>query len=179
MAVTWEAADSNADTLTYDVAYRPAGSQRWITVAEDIEASPYEWQTQQVPDGYYLLRVTADDARDNPGDMAKTATRRSDPVLVDNTPPTFDSLKRDVKGESVTIRGKVADELSPLRRLDYTLDGEEEYHPILPEDLIFDSTSETFRLTLSDLDAGPHVVTLRARDIRGNTRHESILFDTK
>lgn len=179
MAVTWEAADANADALTYTLAYQPAGSKKWITLADDIEQSPHEWQTQQVPDGYYLLRVTATDAKDNPGDMARTATRRSDPVLVDNTPPRFDEVKHDVKPAHVTVTGKVSDDLSPLRRLDYTLDGEEDYHPILPEDLIFDSTSETFSLTLPDLTAGPHVVTLRARDARGNTRHESILFDTK
>jgi len=177
MNIEWEAADDNQDPLVYKLEYLPAGSDRALLIEEDLTEMTYEWQTQRVPDGRYIVRVTADDRPDNPGDMAMTASRRASPVLVDNSPPALEA-ENAVNGNQVTVSGIAKDVLSPIQSLAYTLDDDDEYHPILPGDLIFDSTQESWDVTISDLSPGPHVLTLRATDTRGNTVYQSVIFQT-
>ena len=177
MNIEWEAADDNQDPLVYKLEYIPAGSDKALLIEEDLTEMAYEWQTQRVPDGRYTVRVTADDRPDNPGDMAMTAIRRASPVLVDNSPPVLDA-KNTVNGNQVTISGITTDDWSPIQSLAYSLDDDDEYHAILPGDLIFDSTQESWDVTISDLSPGPHVLTLRATDTRGNTVYRSVIFQT-
>lgn len=174
MTIEWEATDANTDPLVFELEYRPAGSDKFLPLAEDVTENSYTWNTRQVPDGRYIVRVIADDRPANPGSMALTTARLSDPVLIDNTPPSLD-VKAERDGDKLTLTGKATDSLSKLRALGYSLDGEEAFKPILPDDLIFDSTSEAFVVTIPDLAAGPHVVTLRASDVRGNTTHHPVL----
>ena len=94
MTVEWEATDPNNDSLLFTLEYQPAGTTRWIEIAEDLEQPSYEWDTRRVPDGWYLLHVIASDRQDNPPDMALTATRRSNPVLVDNSAPALEDLEQ-------------------------------------------------------------------------------------
>ncbi len=178
MNIEWEAADDNQDPLIYKLEYQPAGSDFVLLIAEDLAELTYEWQTRRVPDGRYVIKVTADDRTDNPGDMAMTATRRAAPVLVDNSPPDLTSEKT-ITGKQVKVSGKATDAWSPIQAIAYALDDKDAFHPILPADLIFDSTSESWQVTISDLSPGPHVLTLRATDTRGNTVYRSVLFEIK
>ena len=172
--VTWEAADANTDGLTYTLDYMQGGDGKPLTIAVDLTDTNYAWNTRTVPDGRYLLRVTASDAPDNPGSMARTANRRSDPVLIDNTPPTLDALQTNVADGSATLTGTARDALAGVASIAYTVDSDETYEAVLPQDLIFDSTSEPFEATISDLEKGDHIVTLRIRDTRGNTLYENL-----
>ena len=107
-----------------------------------------------------------------------TTTRRASPVLIDNSPPDL-TFKKSVNGRQVKVSGQAKDDWSTIRTLAYTLDSDDEYHPILPADLIFDSTRESWEVTIPDLSPGPHVMTLRAADSRGNTVYRSVLFEVK
>ncbi len=176
MNIEWEASDPNEDPLIYKLEYRPAGSAKFLLLAEDIEETNHTWPTRLVPDGRYILRLTADDRQANPGPMAQTTARLSDPVLIDNTPPEI-AGKPDRQGKVLTVKGDVSDRLSKITALAYSLDGAEEYVPILPDDLIFDSTSEAFTVTIADLSPGPHVLSLKATDGRGNVSHRSLLIE--
>jgi hypothetical protein len=177
MTIEWEASDPNNDELIYRLEYQPAGSERWLLLADDIRETRHEWQTRRVPDGRYLIRVTADDRLSNPPDMAMTATRRSDPVLVDNTPPRVEDLEVRIDGRRAVISGTAVDAHSRITSIAYVHNAGREYRPVLPTDLIFDSTRESFEITMPRLAPGPHVVTLRVIDARGNTRFEPVLFD--
>ncbi len=177
MKIEWQATDGNGDRLLYQLEYQPAGSTKWLNLADELTNTNHDWDTTRVPDGRYLLRVTADDRLDNPGTMARSASRVSDPVVVDNTPPAVQDLRVAVDGRTVTISGQVTDALSPISSIAYSLDEDTQYTPVLPEDLIFDSTSEKFVATIPDSSPGPHVVTLRVKDARGNTSHHPVLFD--
>lgn len=179
MSVTWEATDPNNDRLLYTLEYQRAGAEAWVAIAEDIEATSFEWQTRRVPDGWYLLHVIASDRLNNPPDMAKTATRRSGPVLVDNTAPLFEGVKSAVNGDKVTIKGIVTDDWSPIRAIGYAVDSADLYEPILPEDLIYDSTRESFVVTIPGLAPGPHVVTLRVADTRGNLGYHAVTINPR
>lgn len=173
----WEANDPNNDRLLFNLQYQPAGSTAWLTLAEDLEDDAFQWQTRRVPDGRYLVRVTASDHSDNPGTMAKTTSRRADPILVDNTAPAFAPLNHTINQREVHIVGSAVDTLASIRTVHFSLDSDDTWTPILPDDLIYDSTRETFTINITDLDQGSHVVTIRAIDSLGNSRHEALLLE--
>ena len=186
MSISWEATDDNGDRLLYRLEYKSPDADRWITLAEDLTDTSFEWNTRQVPDGRYQVRVTASDRLDNPGDMAMTAGRRTDPVLLDNTPPLIDVLRDgqlqplatvEVQADAVRIAGTAVDRQTPIHSVAYRLNNEEQYHPILAEDLIYDSTVEPWSATLSDLASGAHSITIRTLDLRGNASYASMIFE--
>ena len=180
MNIQWNASDPNDDKLLYNVQFQPSGSSKWITIAEDHEQNSFDWNTSyRAPDGWYYIRVIASDKLDNPGDMAMTYIRRSEPILVDNSAPDIRDLKVSVWRNSATITGLAFDHYSPIHSIGYVIDDEKFFHPILPEDLIFDSTQEQFSVTLSDLPAGAHVVTIKVTDVRGNFALRRQLFEIK
>ncbi len=176
MNVEWEAEDPNGDALRYRLEARPAEADRYLLLpgAEELEDTSYEWQTRDMPDGRYLLRVIADDSPDNPDELAASASRVSDPVLVDNTPPTLEDLRVRTRDRSVEVEARARDALSPVQRIEYSLNSWEQFRPVLPDDLIFDSTTESWTATIPDLPAGAHVISLRVRDARGNVLHQAI-----
>jgi hypothetical protein len=179
MNIEWEASDPNNDTLIYTLEYQPAGSKQWLPLEKDLDTTNFEWQTRRVPDGRYTVRVTASDSPDNVADMARTASRHSDPILVDNTQPTLDGLKWRVEKGVLIITGTAKDNLSAMRSIHCAIDSTEEWKAALPDDLIFDSTGEAFTIKISGLSAGPHVITVRAVDGRGNPRYEAVLVEIK
>lgn len=169
--IEWEASDPNGDRLEYVVEMQPAGSSVWIELENELAETRLSWATQRVPDGWYRVRVTADDRLDNPPDMARFARRVSDAVLVDQTPPEVEGLEAiTMPGRAVRVSGEVIDALSPIAGIGYLLDGDTSYRPIVPEDLILDSTREAFSITLRGLTGLERVMTLRVVDRRGNAR---------
>lgn len=179
MNVTWEATDPNNDSLTYTLEYRPANAKIWLPLAKDLTENRYAWQTRLVPDGRYILRVTASDGADNTTDATLTDTRASDPVLVDNTPPELLTVKTTPGKRQIVITGRALDQLSVVTGLQYVVDAAEQWQYILPDDLIYDSTDESFTVKILDLAPGQHVITLRADDARGNAVHEALIVEIK
>ena len=185
--INWEARDANNDRLLFDVEAQPlpgGGEARegggdepqaadaepapFLTVATDLAEDDFAWDTRTFPAGRYRLRIRASDRLDNPPSSAATTTRVLDSVVVDNDGPRlrFDAVR--VQTDKAELSGTVRDEHLPLAGLAYRVDDAEEYRPVLPEDLIFDSTEERWSLTLSALPPGSHVLTFRALDTRGN-----------
>lgn len=181
MSVSWEATDDNGDRLLYNLDFKPAAAapNGWLSLAEDLTDTSYEWDTRKVPDGRYHLRVTANDRLDNPGDMALTARRLADPVLIDNTPPASGELVVKVAGTTAAVSATAVDAFSPIQSVAYSLDDAAEYTPVLPDDLIYDSTSEAWSATIRDLSPGGHSLTVRTLDARGNATYTSTLFEVK
>ena len=170
----WEAQDANDDRLQYDLHAQPTGEKGWLTVAENLDEPAHEWDTRTLPDGRYTLRVVATDRLDNPKGSAKAASRRATPFLIDNAPPTLvanpDQAPNAPAGR---ILGKATDALSPIAAVDYRVAADDPWRPALPDDLIYDSTTEAFSFIIPRLAPGGHVLTLRVRDTRGNTHHAS------
>lgn len=179
MNVTWEASDPNNDSLLYTLEYRPANAQVWLPLAKEVSENRYDWQTRRVPDGRYILRVTATDAADNTTDSTLTDSRTSDPILVDNTPPELLTIKTTPGKGQLIITGRARDALSVVTGLQYVVDAGEQWKYILPDDLIYDSTDESFTVKILDLAPGQHVITLRADDARGNAVHEALIVEIK
>lgn len=180
LKVEWEAADANNDAMTYVLEASPFGSDApFVEVAKDLTANNYEWDTRTTPDGRYTLRVTASDAADNPPGSEKTATRRSDPVVVDNAPPALKVEVEQAGKDAVTVTAAATDALSPVTEIRYTIDSEKEWQLVLPEDLIFDSTGETAVIKITGLSPGRHVVTVRAGDVLDNSAYIAQSFEIK
>ena len=180
LQVQWQATDANKDRLLYSLEYKPGKADRYLPLAEDLTAPKYDWQTQHVPDGWYTLRVTAYDKLDNPPASAKTGGRVSEPILIDNTDPALDGLKAEILGNGkVKLTATAKDEFSAIQSVSYSIDGAELYQASLPADLIYDSTSEPWGVTISDLSPGGHVIAVRVIDAKGNTAYRQLIVDVK
>lgn len=176
LEVQWDTEDPNDDDLLFDLTASPAGSEAELQIVADTDGESYKWDTTLVPDGRYILEITAKDSPDNPPDMARTASRRSDPVVVDNTPPALLDLKQTVQGDQVTLSATATDALSPIASIRVTLQADEPALATVPTDLIFDSTREPWSVTLRGLPQGAHVATVTVTDTRGNTTKTPVLF---
>jgi hypothetical protein len=177
--IQWEASDPNKDSLTYTLQYRAAGSSKWLPLAEDLTTNRYDWETRRVPDGRYVLHVIASDAPDNTPAMALATTRQSDPIVIDNTPPTLAGVQVKMDNGGAIVTGSARDALSEIQSIRYAVDSTEDWQPVLPDDLIFDSTSESFTVKIAHLAPGPHVVTLRAADELGNAVYQAVQVEKK
>jgi len=120
------------------------------------------WDTSTVPNGRYVVRVTARDSPSNPEETTLAGDKESVPFDVDNTPPVVTASRT-----GHVIHAVARDDMSPIRKLEYSVDGSrwDEVHPV---DGISDSLEERYEFTPPGLAAGPHVVVLRATDLLGN-----------
>ncbi len=167
------AADPNGDKLTFTVAFRQQGTDKWITITDKLAAPAYVWDTRTIGDGVYELRVTASDKASNtPGSALETA-RISQRIVVDNTPPVIKPLSAKPAGKAVSISGQVIDASSRIASIEYAVDSQSQWRPVLPKDGIADSKREQFAFQLKDLAAGAHRIAIRAKDIYGNAGYAS------
>jgi len=166
-SIRWKAEDPNSDELRFSVEVQRQGSKSWYTLAKELTAPVYAWDTRAFEDGAYRVRVRADDGLDNDPDSALSSEQLSALVTVDNTPPVFRQLKWETKGEQL-IEGEVKDELSPLTALSVKC-GKGEWIPVKPADEVLDGPDESFRLRLSaECLADSARIWLRAVDAAGN-----------
>ena len=177
--ITWEASDPNNDALQYTVYSRRSPSGPWILLKDKLNEPQFDWDTRTVADGRYEVKVVASDANANPPGEGKTASRVSDPVLVDNTPPLIGDLKWAQKTDSVQFDFKIVDETSTVAACDYSVDSNRDWQMVLPVDNIFDSPEETVSFAVADLKPGQHQVTLRATDAKGNQAFQTVFVNVK
>ncbi len=170
--ITYKAQDDNKDKLIYRIDFRKLGRTAWIKLKDKLEQDNYEWDARTVEDGRYEIRVTASDENSNTAQTKLTATRISDPVVVDNTAPTIKEYFIDKSGKTVTLRLHVADELSAVGKVEYTVDSSTDWKGTLPGDLVYDTTDENFTIT-TELEPGEHVIALKIADQVGNTTYKT------
>lgn len=174
VVIAASAVDENKDTLTFTIDFRQVGRTRWIQLAKDLTAPKYEWDTRTVADGRYEVRVTASDRRSNTEQDAMTGSRISDPFVVDNTPPEVEYLRPRVEKRTATIDLKVRDEYTAIGSVHYTLDSNDNWIAALPDDSVFDTTTETITIRIDDLEPGPHVLALKIADDLENTVYKTL-----
>jgi hypothetical protein len=171
--IAYKAKDDNGDKLVYKIDFRKIAKPVWIELKDELEADNFEWDGKTVEDGRYEVRVSASDERDNTPTTKLTASRVSDPIIVDNTGPVVreDSIKRD--GKTVTLILRAVDVLSAIGKLDYTVDSNDKWMTAIPDDLVYDTANEDFTITIQDLKAGDHIIALRIADDAGNTTYKT------
>jgi len=172
--ITCTARDANNDPLIYRIDFRKIGRSRWIRLKDKLSTPKLEWNTRTVEDGRYEIRVTADDSNGNSPATALTGSRISDPLVVDNTPPAIEDISVQVRKRRATITFRAVDAYTVIGRLRYTVDSNEEWKSALPDDLVYDTTSEDFTIVIKGLRRGEHVVALRIADDLGNTMYKTL-----
>ena len=163
---SWRADDPNGDTLSYDVAYRRVDDTVFRPLRKGLTEPVLAWDTTTVPNGRYIIRITASDAPSNPEALALTVDKESVSFEVDNTPPSVTASV--VTASAPRIRAVVRDDSSIVRRAEYSVNGGRwrEVHPV---DGINDALEEVYEIPISELPPpGPHVVVVRATDLLGN-----------
>ena len=169
--VVWAASDPNQDQLTYSVAIRAESETQWTTLADKTQDTFLSFDTTGYRNGFYFVKVTASDKLSNTPETARTAEETSEAFLIDNQPPTLTVKKQQVEKDHARIVVEAVDSASVISSAGYSLDGKDEV-PLRPDDLLFDSTNETFSVELTDLDKGPHSLLLR---VQNETKNASVL----
>jgi hypothetical protein len=163
---SWKADDPNGDTLAYDVYYRPVDDPRFRVLRKGLTDAVLAWDTTTVPNGRYLIRVTATDSPSNPAGLALSGDKESSVFDVDNTPPTVTAVLE--RRGAPRVRAVARDDSSLIRKAEYSVDGGP-WEDIHPADGINDELEESYDIPLPDLvPPGPHVVVVRAMDLLGN-----------
>lgn len=140
--LTWKATDADGDTLTYDLEFKPVGAPRWLSLKKGLREAFYSFDTAALPDGEYAFRVSASDTESNP-EEAKTSSRESSPVTVDNTPPVIRRLPADAG----VFEFEARDAASPILEAEYSVDAKE-WVRVEPKDGLSDSPLETYRIRI-------------------------------
>ncbi len=150
------------------------------------ESNECYWNINRIPDGYYRAKVIACDELDNPYEFALKEEIESDSFLIDNTRPVVLNLKTAVKSEAIDghgrsgytiiVYGSAKDEMCNITDIQYSIDSGE-WQTAFPEDKIFDSAEETFRLTIPYISSEEHTIVINALDYEGNIGSSRIVFN--
>ncbi len=128
----------------------------------------YTWDTAQVPDGSYQVRVIASDKPSNP-QGALTAKSLSSLFIIANQVPHLQVHPASVGTDKViTVRGTASAGLAFIHAVQARIDGGD-LVAAQPDDGLFDSPQEAFTLQTPSLSSGPHTVDIQAIDQAGNT----------
>ena len=166
LTFAWRADDDNRDTLTYDVHYRLEGETAWRPLKQAVTDPLVVWDTTSVPNGRYVIRVTASDAPSNSPSTALTGALESTTFEIDNAPPAIAVGRTRREGNRTIVTFEVKDEDSAVQKAEYSLDGDR-WITIYPRDGIADSRVEQFELSLEG-NIGSQGVIVRATDALNN-----------
>ncbi|MBI3268688.1 MAG: hypothetical protein HYZ53_06680 [Planctomycetes bacterium] len=175
--LTWAAEDPDGDALGYRLWFAEQGTTRWIplTHGDPMLETTFDWNTESVPDGYYVVKVEATDENANPREAVLKSSKVSSPILVDNTRPVVRGL---AVGDDLQLTGTAEDSASLIDELEYSVDGGA-WHPAWPEGRLADRRQAAFRIRLEGLAVGDHVVAVRAKDLAGNVGAAQVPFGSK
>lgn len=162
----WKAEDENGDELTYDVFYRREGETTWKLLKSGLPDTILVWDTASAPNGSYVLKVSASDAKSNPADTALRGERESSSFDIDNAPPSVTIGVPRREGANIIVPFEIRDADSPLSRVEYSLDAQR-WQNVFPTDGILDAGHEQFALRLDAASAGRTLV-IRATDAMSN-----------
>lgn len=164
--IVWKAEDGNDDRLQFDVAYRREGETAWRPLTRGTWEPIFVWDTTSVPDGTYLVKITATDASSNAPANALTGELESASFDIDNTPPRVEIQPPARAGARTNISFSVTDEQSAVQRVEYSLDASR-WRLVHPKDGIPDSRREEFQVVLDEGDASRSVI-IRVTDAMNN-----------
>jgi hypothetical protein len=163
VGLAWQGQDEDGDPLTYAVAYSPHNGSNWYYLALDLNGNRLQVDTADLPGGdQALFRVLASDG-------AHTAVATAGPFFIGRQAPTALILLPE---DTVTMR-----QGQTLLLAGYGHDA---------EDGLLDGASLSWssdlsghlgsgkRLTVTDLPAGTHTLTLTAADSDGNVTADTV-----
>ncbi|NLW82834.1 MAG: hypothetical protein GXY41_00270 [Phycisphaerae bacterium] len=171
--ITFTAQDDNRDELIFTIEFRQVGRSRWTLLKNDLTQPRFEWDGRTVEDGRYEVRITADDRKSNSPNTALTGSRISDPFVIDNTPPVTENDKTEIQGNSVILRLSVRDALTVVGKVTYTVNSNEQWVSVQPDDGVYDTTLEAFTIRIDDLKSDSNVIAVSVADDVSNTQYKT------
>ena len=166
LKLRWKVENPDGDELVYKLWFRHEGDSVWRPLGgPDPLAKPeYDWNTDSVPDGRYVMRVWASDEKVTPAGRALDHLFESPPFLVDNGKPEILGLAAN----ATAITGRARDAASVISAIEYAVDGGE-WRPVQADDGLLDERDEAFTIRLPGaVTPGPHIVNVRAWDTTDN-----------
>jgi hypothetical protein len=166
LKLRWKVENPDNDELIYRLWFRQESEAVWRPLGgpDPLSKPEYDWNTESVPDGHYLIRVWASDEKVTPKDRALDFTFDSPSFLVDNTRPVV----ADLRAQLPRVIGRAHDAASVISQIEFSIDGND-WRPALADDGILDDMTEAFTIRLPpSLPAGPHIITVRAWDSADN-----------
>ncbi len=158
----WVADDPNGDTLVFTAEIRGVNETTWKLIRGKIRENYVSWDSTAYPDGRYVVRITASDSPSNPPDQALSASRESEPFVIDNTPPDITGLNAAPSGSKVEIRFHAKDALSNLGKAEYSINGGD-WMVVEPTTRLTDSREHDYRVE-ADRGSGEMTVAVRVSD---------------
>jgi hypothetical protein len=163
----WHASDPNGDPLSSKLEYRKVGTSSWTLIDDNIDTSPYTWDTNGLADGNYEVRLTVDDSPREGADYLSDQMVIG-PIIVDHTPPTLSGVEVRAEGHDVVITGEAHDDGLYVGDVEVRI-GNGDWLPARAVDGLWDSPSERFQARVIEVDSGDQPVWVRAADAVGNT----------
>lgn len=177
LKLSWKVDNPDQDELRYRVEYRLVGTKTWFDLlkpGEVLTKAETTWETRDLPEGHYRIRVTASDELSNPLERVRRHTLESHLVAVDNSPPAV--LGLEVTGRRLTAR--LVDGVGPIQRIEVARAGADEWFPLFPVDGIFDQPAERLDVDLSGIvPDGSALLVLRVYDLAGNRTVRSVMLE--
>jgi hypothetical protein len=168
-SLQWTADDRNDDKLVYDVLYKELGASTFKMLRENISENFLTVDGQSLADGRYVFKVVAKDAPSNPADTALTGERTSEPIEIDNTPPTVTAAGAPtVAGDRIRVAFDAADASSYISRAEFSVNGGD-WQAVFPNDGISDGPRERYTVEVQVKMPGEYSITLRAFDANANS----------
>lgn len=172
----WKVDNPDSDELRYRLQYRLAGTEEWVDILKPgrlLTKNQLDWDTSDLPEGHYRLRVQVSDELSNPPDRVKKHELSSTTIVVDNTPPALTALSATDR----RVTGTAVDGVGPISRIEMGVAGSGEWYPFFPRDGIYDQQREDFDVDVSAFaPAGRVIVSVRVYDKANNfvVRHVTL-----
>jgi hypothetical protein len=166
LKLRWKVENPDNDELIFRLWFRREGETVWRPLGgpDPLGKPEYDWNTDSVPDGRYVIRVWASDEKVTPKDQALDFSFDSPSFLVDNTRPAI----LDLQAQLPRVTGRAHDAASVISQVESSIDGND-WRPAVADDGIMDEMTEAFTIRLPpSLPAGPHIITVRAWDSADN-----------
>lgn len=164
----WKAEDRNGDKLKYSIYYRSVKRSKFKLLADGIYETFFTADSLLLADGRYVFKVVANDSDSNSASRALTGELMSKALDIDNTAPIVKAIgNQQISGDSVSITFEATENLSLVKRAEYSLDGGV-WKEVFADDGISDSLTERFTVKLTLKSADEHSITLRVFDSSGN-----------
>lgn len=173
--LVWRAADPNNDTLTYSIYIRDVGESQWRLLKKDWSENVFAFDTLEMPDGVYYLKVEASDRASNPLGAEAKAEKISRRLVVDNSLPEIRNLKATRSGGLLSVSFSAVDSFSSISEVK-VLVRPGSWTTVFPEDGICDSRSESFSFKLPLPEGSENVVTVRIKDARDNVSAAQVAY---
>ncbi len=175
-SLQWTAEDRNGDKLQYDVYYREVTEANFKLLRESLEDNFFTIDGAALADGRYIFKIIAKDSLSNPIGLSLSGERISEPIDIDNTPPTVSAVGTpQIVGDKARVSFEATDAASYLNRAEYSINGSV-WQAVFADDGISDSPKERYTLEIPLKNAGEYTIALRVFDANGNVGSARIVI---